>query len=639
MEPVYNWGVHAAKFLPPSLIVLIACLALLISYALFNKKIMEKVFISNRSIAIVLCFIALSSSLWFLRVGNSFMGDGALFLTFIKNNECKYFSNYIDFLIHANLYQFFLKPHGILPSYSYAIIGCIAGLFFILVLYKFVTRHTNNITVSGPVFALLFFSGYTLQFYGYIESYTLLLLAISVYAYLSLLVFEENISLAWPLIALVCAILLHQVTVLLIPSFVLLLLVNRRKLNWIKRIHVLGILGILAVGLVVYLVNFEFKYYAIMLKKRGVFDFTVFVPLTGNYGLFSFNHLIDWLNVQLLSSPLSFALLPFAIRGMIVRKEAYARFLFSAFLPLLLFYFAMDPKIGMFRDWDLFSVPNLIYSLFVANFLLKADYQRVSAFIKVPLLAALIFQGYAWVFLNHDLELSMKRFLVMTESANRRDDVALISYQYEQLADIYSSQGNKEKDLFCRTMAAELSQNPRHYNNLGNIYAQDKDYRNAIDYYRKALLVKPDFKDPALNLAKAYYLQKDYRAAIRHCQDNIRNFPQAPLLQQVLVSSLFHVGQYDSAVVVGSQFLHANPCNLEILLTLATACMEKQAYQSAEQFFIKAQVCSPDNPRPYAGLAGLLIRNGNRVKAIANYRKARQLGWPVDPSLEKMSVN
>ncbi|PJB15429.1 MAG: hypothetical protein CO118_03525 [Flavobacteriales bacterium CG_4_9_14_3_um_filter_32_8] len=65
------------------------------------------------------------------------------------------------------------------------------------------------------------------------------------------------------------------------------------------------------------------------------------------------------------------------------------------------------------------------------------------------------------------------------------------------------------------------------YNELGNIYEQKKEYNKALTYFDKALeLNRNDQINHAntyLNKAKLYFNQKNYRLAIHHLENNLKN--------------------------------------------------------------------------------------------------------------------
>ncbi|MBW6483762.1 MAG: tetratricopeptide repeat protein [Vicingaceae bacterium] len=65
------------------------------------------------------------------------------------------------------------------------------------------------------------------------------------------------------------------------------------------------------------------------------------------------------------------------------------------------------------------------------------------------------------------------------------------------------------------------------YNELGNIYEQKKEYDTALVYFDKALELNKNDKinhsNTYLNKAKIYFNQEDYRLAIYHLENNLKN--------------------------------------------------------------------------------------------------------------------
>jgi protein O-GlcNAc transferase len=53
------------------------------------------------------------------------------------------------------------------------------------------------------------------------------------------------------------------------------------------------------------------------------------------------------------------------------------------------------------------------------------------------------------------------------------------------------------------------------YSNLGNVYKENGDVKQALEYYRYAVSLKPDFIDGYVNLAAALTSIQDFEGAIQ----------------------------------------------------------------------------------------------------------------------------
>lgn len=81
----------------------------------------------------------------------------------------------------------------------------------------------------------------------------------------------------------------------------------------------------------------------------------------------------------------------------------------------------------------------------------------------------------------------------------------------------YKKQGNKEKTI------SALSANSDDFWScylLGDFYLSNNEYANAIDYYKKAISLKPNYAQSYLGLAQSYTGIKDYKNAL----DNINKY-------------------------------------------------------------------------------------------------------------------
>ncbi|GAI65976.1 unnamed protein product, partial [marine sediment metagenome] len=67
------------------------------------------------------------------------------------------------------------------------------------------------------------------------------------------------------------------------------------------------------------------------------------------------------------------------------------------------------------------------------------------------------------------------------------------------------------------------------YNNLGNIYLEEKEYEKAIELYKKALGLNPDYAAAHSNLGLAYKRLKRISEAVEHFKKASQIDRRAPL--------------------------------------------------------------------------------------------------------------
>lgn len=98
-------------------------------------------------------------------------------------------------------------------------------------------------------------------------------------------------------------------------------------------------------------------------------------------------------------------------------------------------------------------------------------------------------------------------------------------------------------------------------NNLGAIYASNKDYEKAIDYFTQGISELSHIPEAHLNLAEAFMITKNYDAAINH---------------------------YNNVIVF-------EPDNSDALFNLGVAYLKKGDYDNAQLHWEKALAISPQD--------------------------------------------
>ena len=98
------------------------------------------------------------------------------------------------------------------------------------------------------------------------------------------------------------------------------------------------------------------------------------------------------------------------------------------------------------------------------------------------------------------------------------------------LAYSYNAKGEFEKaiETFKRYMSAHPG-NANPYDSMGDIYTYNGKEAEAIDAYKNALAVKPDFVASAMGIARVYFNREDYSEALRWVDSSITISPAAAI--------------------------------------------------------------------------------------------------------------
>ncbi|HEY66321.1 MAG TPA: hypothetical protein G4O02_17360, partial [Caldilineae bacterium] len=268
---------------------------------------------------------------------------------------------------------------------------------------------------GGITFALVATLGTMQLFFGYVENYTLITLGMMVYLWLAWRCLAGRLTPLWPAIVLAITHGLHPSTIVLAPSLVYLGWVwarqaeRRRYGSALWRI-VLPML-LVAGGVILLMeagghgLNYLFGE-----DRPGGGDGRWFVPLFEtttrweHYTMFSWGHLVDILNEQLLTAPVvlpALALLAAMAWTRVRETSHWTRLLLLASGCYLLFTWTWNPDYGGQRDWDLFAPAAVPLALLLADRLMAA-LPEAEAYVQVGigLVAAQAFHTIAWIYQN-----------------------------------------------------------------------------------------------------------------------------------------------------------------------------------------------------------------------------------------------
>lgn len=325
----------------------------------------------------------------------------------------------------------------------YRLLSPAAGLLYLLA-----ALGLARIVVATPgwlTLGLLTSLGVLQLFFGYIENYSFAAAGILLYLWLGLRVLADQSPLWLAATALALTNALHPSTIILAPSLLYMGWADgRKRVGTQHKVGVQRVLfPVLAIGLPMLLValavigGMEWGGHGLATltstDRPGGGDARLFVPLWAtatrweHYTMFSWLHLRDFLNEQLLVAPV---VLPgllitlcasFTEKGkpwskvirvgadqevqpaspLATRHSPQTMFLLYAALSYLLFVWVWNPDYGGQRDWDLFSLSAIPATLLLATTLPRrfADQHYLQAG-TIPLLMLQWLHLAAWVYQN-----------------------------------------------------------------------------------------------------------------------------------------------------------------------------------------------------------------------------------------------
>ena len=525
------WGVDFLFYLPAPVQGIFILLSILLFIPRFRREIRSMVHVLpfalwgegrrvwfTRGLLVLVAlgaFIVLSSS-------RHFLGDGYLLLrklgedTFQDQSRAPLTFAFIRALHHAGR-AFWETAENTYRIYSYA-----SGVLYVLLCFPVASALGKNRQEMSIVLAALLTAGYMQLFCGYVENYALYMPGVLLYFLLGLQTQRGRVHLYATAIVLGLLLALHQAFAVFGPS--LLFLVYR---TWRHRqeavpswkntaasvaalccvpVSTAVLLGLSGIGLEGYLARMGGRNFLPLFAEPG---------LHSEYRIFSLAHFLDFLNQQLLTAPVA------CMACLLLRKRdlTHQPFLLIAAVFPLFFTFLARPEIGVFRDWDIFSLPALPMTLWVTTALIV----RIRA--REPLFhSAFLFGGSAaihtltWISLNAGAVAAEARFVHL---ADRLTGISAVN-GWLTLGEFHRRQNNTTAALqaYKRSIDADPT-NPNRWLSVGGIHRELGQSRDAIEHFRKAAELQPDLAIPYMNLGAAYSDLGQFDRAIEYTKKAI----------------------------------------------------------------------------------------------------------------------
>ncbi len=375
------WGVNIWAYYPafvPFMLFGIGVFALVAIYFFFYRR--EPRLESNISsdaryyLFAGILTVIFGLGFYFLRARTHFLGDGYTVLSLLAaDNPLVKTRELGEAWVHIWLKSFLGGEGESAALLSFQIISIFSGLLFLIVALFF-SRKLFTTTLPRILFLLGTVSGgYMLLFFGYVENYSLFVLTVLLYTLTGIMITRKYIN-KWSILPLqVLLVVFHIIGAAFLVSTLFLLLFDTsfyRKISHLSRKIKIATFIVLAGGAVAVFV---------FLYTNNYFFRFAFVPIVENrftsegYTLFSLKHIVDYLNLLMLLFPA----LPLVVVALVSSRRALdvgkneVSFLFLLLVSVLGTIFILDPKLGMPRDWDLFSfvgIPLVVTSYY---FLLK----------------------------------------------------------------------------------------------------------------------------------------------------------------------------------------------------------------------------------------------------------------------------
>jgi len=196
-------------------------------------------------------------------------------------------------------------------------------------------------------------------------------------------------------------------------------------------------------------------------------------------------------------------------------------------------------------------------------------------------------------------------------------------FRYADLCRILSRFNDSEALL--RRLIGITQPNHQSYNQLAVVLGNQNKTKEAIDYFKKSIELKPDFIDAYINLGSMYFrLNKLKKAEITYKQASDLD-PNHILLLNNLATLYKRYKNYKKAEELYRKALKINPNSAEVLSNLGDVYGQTMNLDKAEEVLLKAYSISPKTPEINANLAILYKKQSRYEESLAYAKQAYEI--------------
>jgi len=544
----FNWWGYYPLWVPVGLFI-IGLLAPVGAHLTLRNYFQEDSDIPDQtySLAVIAITVVFGLLFWLLKAETHFLGDGYQLLSKLAQHKLVVKSWDVGSTTLLQSICDLLPDNVQKPALlTYRLVAVVSGVCFLIVA-AVSARAFFRFTGDRILFLCgIATGGYMLLFFGYVENYALFVSAVGAFCLLGLAVSLEKLNRFWILLPLTLALFFHIFGVALIPAAVYLLVAKSRlgeklvafphRFRWV--VATLAAAAGIAVFCHYYTTDHFFRFSLVPLVESR------FTP--EGYTLFSVKHVLDYLNLFLMLFPGLLVVLSLLIwwpvRDFLSRVEY--RFLLLVLVCCGAVAFVFDPKLGMPRDWDLFSfagVPLVIVSYYAILSSEKIVPHRRLVVILSLLLASLLLLPRVGA--QRSGEMSLRHF----ENYIRHDQLRnknvharfLIMQYYKSVGD---SAGAEKAERRWQQEAVYLELT-RKASNL--IEAGQPE--QAFGLLHQALENNPGYADAWRFLGLAYLLTRQYDSCLIAARIAEGLSPYHPGLYNLLGLIHSRIDEYDRA--------------------------------------------------------------------------------------------
>lgn len=506
---------------------------------------------------------------WFLRAKTPLLGDGYLRAGEVKIGVLYSITEPLDFYLHLLV----SKLSGMDGYTTYGILSCTAGALYIFLILLVCDLWGKNGKEKLFIFLILATVGSIQLFFGYIESYSFMYVAMIAYILSGMRYLKQKSVFVWPCVFLLLAASFHQSALFVLPSLFYLAFVRlphhtkikAERVNFFNIVSLVCVISLIGAGL--YLLKTHSPE-----EPPGSFLIYPFGGKESFYSFFSLAHLLDFVNHQLLISPVSLVLwmAPLVLLWKAINlKENVVKFLMWLMVCAFAFALLVDPKLGYARDWDLFAFGGqsiTLLGLYLALEVFRKE--RIAQLSRVTLIFIVtsLISTLPWILVNASEEKAIARFKDLLKIDEKR-----AAHGYETLACYFRDKGEHQKTVKLWEKAIAINPNPRYFAALGNTYLWLKRYDQAMEALGRSIQMAPD--SPGIHVAhrdlgNTLAAMERYDEAVSQLKKAISLKPRRSEYYYTLGKILGRAGRYEGALPYFEMTLRLDPGDTDALRML-----------------------------------------------------------------------
>jgi tetratricopeptide (TPR) repeat protein len=574
----WNWGFHHFGFLH---IVFIVIGLLLMTSSLvpsIQQKIihqLEKVIqrfnelskFQKRSILSISSFL-FASICWFARENIYLLGDGYLMLRILPTLQSasdQYFAynEPLPFFVVWKLWQLIhIFNSSITPEIPFIIISILSGLMSAFIFWSISKAVSSNSIDRLLTFFFFFATGGTQLFFGYVENYPLVYVIMLLFLWSSILYIQNKINLIVPSVIYGFLFVSHFGTLIFAPTLIIL---YYHSFKAYQKKEVLASFGtiIITTAVLLWLCGYSFKTFTDHLLQNS----NRFIQIISDdgYRLFSWGHLINLINIQVLISPFALIIIIislFTLSKQIFKEDGTILFLVISAASGIIFTAIFNFRIGMSRDWDLIAP-------FMLGIVISAGYawnkiqfeQAAKRKLFIMMIVVSIIHTVSLISVNANEKMSLKRFEALSDSRLWSKESMLSGYEelaiyyrglmdgessikyykkyiqldssntriLQSIAHVYFLMNNREEEIkFLEKAVTEGTNNWDLFQKLGGANYKLQRYANAASYYLRAISLDLNNPDAYLGAGLSFRAMNDNDNMKKYLDLYLRMNPDAP---------------------------------------------------------------------------------------------------------------